>query len=422
MRRASACRCRLDGVPDDRRPPMTADPTAGPPAQGRPPRETATGLRVAPTASGTVTVDVAGAVVVRIDGAGPAELGAIERQIGPSTEGTGREPDLVIRFEERIPRDGGLRLIGVHDAGFTDDRFLLLRGRQKSPAVVQVGFDPATHPIEVVCERGLRSVPLLIPLVNLAALRRGIVPVHGALVVHEDRGILVVGWSKGGKTETVLAFMDAGASFVGDEWVYVHPDGTGTGIPEPTRIWDWQLKQFPEVRGRIERRTRARLWTTGHLADLLARTASSRSVGRSVVGDVARRGEPIVRAQASVQRFPRQLYGADRLRPSARIDVVMAAVSRADELISLRDEPLERLIDRIAISNEHERLDLHAAIDKYRFAFPEAPVLDPGSLTDRERDLLRGALAGRPGWILEHPYPPDIRSLYVAARPVLRST
>lgn len=365
------------------------------------------------------TFSVAGSVLVRVEEADPRDLATIARQLGPPRPRSDGDADIVIRFRSRIERHGGLRLIGVHDAGFTDDAFLLLRGRQKTPAIVELAFEPSSQPIEIHCEHGLRSVPLLVPLVNLAALRRGIVPVHGSLVAHEGRGILIVGWSKGGKTETVLAFMDAGASFVGDEWVYVHPDGTGTGIPEPTRVWDWQLAQFPAVRRRIDGRTRARLRATRVLADTLARASAGRLLGPTALGGLARRGEPIIRAQTSVQRFPAQLYGAERLSSSSRIDAVVMAISRADDGLAVEVEPMARLIDRIVVSNEHERSDLRAAIEKYRFAFPEAPVLDPGTLPELERRLLRAALMDRPGWRLEHPYPPVIRSLYELVHPLL---
>ncbi len=60
---------------------------------------------------------------------------------------------------------------------------------------------------EIVCERGRARVPLLTANVNLVVLGNGALPLHAAAFRFDGTGVLVTGWSKGGKTETLLAFM-----------------------------------------------------------------------------------------------------------------------------------------------------------------------------------------------------------------------
>jgi hypothetical protein len=104
----------------------------------------------------------------------------------------------------------------VDDAGFTQDAFLILRSKHKTPAKVQIPMDQIGLQCEIVCERGLSAVPLLIPIINLTALHKGCLPLHAAGFVYNDVGALIAGWSKGGKTEALLAFMAQGARYVGD--------------------------------------------------------------------------------------------------------------------------------------------------------------------------------------------------------------
>ncbi len=114
-----------------------------------------------------------------------------------------------------------------------------------------------------MAERGVGTIPLLVPIVNLTALGRGLLPIHASAFVHAGLGVLVTGWAKGGKSEVLLAFAARGASYVGDEWVYLADDGSRmVGLPEPIRLWDWQLRAMPEFAARLTRGQRARLAST----------------------------------------------------------------------------------------------------------------------------------------------------------------
>jgi len=172
-----------------------------------------------------IDYDLHGLAGVRVVGATARDAAVVDRQLGPIRGPLRRDPDIVVRFVDHLDVEGPLRLLGVDDAGFTDDAFLVLRARHKARARVLIPLDRIGRRCEIVCERGLPAVPLLIATLNLTVLARGALPLHASAFFHEGRGVVVTGWSKGGKTEAVLAFVARGARFVGDEWVYVGPDG-----------------------------------------------------------------------------------------------------------------------------------------------------------------------------------------------------
>ena len=181
--------------------------------------------------------DLQGWVGVRLLNATPAEVAVVDRQLGPIRGTLDRPPDLTLRFVERLDTPG-LRYLGQEEAAFTDEAFLLLRTKYGTRARVQIPFEQVGGPCEIVCERGVRSIPLLIPLLNLTALGKGLLPLHAAAFRYRGQGVLVTGWSKGGKTEALLAFIARGAEYIGDEWVYVSSDGDRMfGIPEPIRLY-----------------------------------------------------------------------------------------------------------------------------------------------------------------------------------------
>ncbi|MGH9034322.1 MAG: hypothetical protein ACRD0O_01040, partial [Acidimicrobiia bacterium] len=194
-------------------------------------------------AGGRVTVDfdLHGLARVRLLDAEAADVSAVRRQLGPIEADVAGEADITVRFVDRLPTRGRTVLLGAREAAFTDDAFLVLRSKHKARARVSVPMADVGRPgCELVCERGLPAVPLLIPIVNLTVLGKGALPLHAGAFLHRGTGVVCTGWSKGGKTETLLAFTRRGATYVGDEWVYLDGDGSAMhGIPEPLRLWDW---------------------------------------------------------------------------------------------------------------------------------------------------------------------------------------
>jgi hypothetical protein len=364
--------------------------------------------------------DLHGIVGIRVVDATEHDLAAVRRQIGPVERPLEREPDIVVRFVDRLARDSRMRFIGLDDVGFTDDGLFVLRGRHQAAVRVRIPFDRIGDRCEIVCERGLSAIPYLVAIVNLTALARGHVPLHAAAFVHDGLGVLVTGWSKVGKTETLLGFLALGAEYLADEWLYVDPtSGAMAGLPEPMRIWDWQLRAVSGVTDLVPGRTRARLRTLRAATDLMRRIEDVRGLGGSTVGRTLGRARPLLERQLSIQIPPAQLFGG-RIRTSAQIDRIVFVVSAERADVAVEPIDAEHVARRSGFSTGHERLDLEALYLKFRYAFPDAvnPWLERAAELEQER--LISAFGDRPAMIVEHPYPPDIHALAKAIEQRLR--
>jgi hypothetical protein len=365
------------------------------------------------TGVGEVDFDLHGLAGVRLVNASRRDVDVVRRQLGPLRATLDQEPDIVIRFVDRLESASPTRYIGLGEAGFTDDAFVVLRSKHKAPARVRVDLGQIGEQIEIVCERGLPAVPLLIPILNLTLLARGILPLHASAFVHEGTGVVVTGWSKSGKTEALLAFGSRGAEYVGDEWMYLPSDGSRVhGIPQPIRIWDWHLRQLPEYQALIGRGARARLRA---IELLLAPGGALQRIagGRQAPATTFNRLAPLVRSQLHVDVEPERLFGPLG-ELSAPFDRLFFLVSRDAPNVEVEPiDPLE-VARRMVFSLQHERLDFMAYYLKWRFAFPDAasPLVDRAE--ELQREALSQAFSGKRAYVVHHPYPFSLTALFEA--------
>jgi len=353
--------------------------------------------------------DVSGVVRIRVTGGAAADIALTTRLFGAPQPAAG-QPDLTVRFAAEL-KAVGLRYLGLNSAAFTDDDFYLL-GPKSGRIDARIPFATLGHPSEIECRSGLGFVPLLFDAISLTCMRKGFVALHGSAFVHDGAGILVVGWEKGGKTETLLAFANHGAHYVGDEIVMLSADGrTMFGIPVPISIWDWNFDQIPTLLPPLSPRKRlllgvvrglvaAREW---HHGGREARTIVTRALDALI--------KPL-REKLRMWVLPTRLFTGRICRGVARVDKVILSVShdQADVTVAPCD-PLE-VARRMRASNERERtrlLDLYRA---FRFAFPDRrnELLD--SIDERQGALLRQALTGKQAFLVRHPYPVPFEPLY----------
>lgn len=354
----------------------------------------------------TQDFDLHGIVGVRVVDAASGDLAAVRRQLGPIEAPLDRDPDITVRFVDDLG-DGPLTLVGVGDSGFDSETFFLLRGRGGSRGRTAIPFDHVGGDIEIVCQRGLPAVPHLLAIINLTALAKGVLPLHATAFTAGSTGVLVTGWSKGGKTEALLGCMSDGADYVGDEWVYLTDDGRMLGLPEPVRIWAWQLDQLPALLSARSGPERRRLAAWRRLAALADSAAHSRLLGSSL----ARRAGPVLGRQAFLQVPPAELFGADRVALEGRLDAVVLVMSHEETGILTRPVGPGEVAQRMRASLEDERAPLMEHYRHFRYAFPDRsnPVID--NAAELEAKLLTALLDGRPSTKVVHPHPCDLRAL-----------
>jgi len=350
--------------------------------------------------------DLHGVVGVRVLDANSDDVATVRRQLGPIEATLHRDPDIIIRFVDDL-RTEPLTLVGVGDSGFDDDTFVLLRGRRGVGGRTSIPFDRIARGIEIVCERGLPAVPHLLAIINLTALAKGVLPLHASAFTSGSTGVLVTGWSKGGKTEALLGCMSDGSHYVGDEWVYLTDDGSMLGLPEPIRIWAWQFDQLPALLRARPGRDRRRLaaWRG------LARLAQSGTHARVPVSTLVRRAQPVLGRQAYLQVPPAELFGAHRVALRGRLDAVVLVMSHESARTESRPVSPTEIAQRMQASLEEERAALMTHYRHFRYAFPHRtnPVID--NAAELESKLLNSLVNGRPCVKVLHPHPCNVHLL-----------
>lgn len=339
------------------------------------------------------------------DPAPPGPAGAGEPAVASDAPG---EPELTLRYVDDLPLHGPLRTVGRDDGAFTDDAFVIRRGRRP---IAIVPLERIGQPgAELMVLRGSGAPARLVSLVNLGLLGHGRIALHAAAVECDGRGIAACGWSGSGKTEVLLGYVARGARVVGDEWIHATPaTGRLVGLPEPVRVQDWHLAQVPELADRIGRRARLAMRGAA-VVERLSRTVGT--AARPVPGSgLLRAGAGRAAGRRHRDIAPERLLPADRRAAATSLDVLYLLETGLDPAI--RVEPIDpaRVAARMALAHVHHR---RALLDWYwqaRYAFPDRtnPLLE--RIEAVERDRLETLFASRPAFRVDHPHAVDVRAL-----------
>jgi len=365
----------------------------------------------------SVDFDLHGLAGIRLLNASPADVLAVTKQLGPIQKPLMRPPDITIRFVERLSASSSMRYLGLDEVAFTDDAMLLLQHNNGNHLRVQIPFEQVGKQCEIVCEKGVPKVPMLIPILNLTVLSKGVVPLHAAAFNYKGTGVLVTGWAKGGKTETLLGFMANGATYVGDEWVYISADGKKMyGIPEPIRIWNSHLVDLPNYRKRISLTGRTRLAMLNLLirsTEFISRRSSVEPSSESLLERLNR----LLKRQHYVHLPPAHLFDStDFTGVPEKLFYVVSHEANEVKVMSMEAEEVAR---RMAFSLQYERMQFMSHYLKFRFAFPEARNEFIEHAEETERQMLIKALANKASYAVYHPYPAPIPALFETMAPIV---
>ncbi len=356
-----------------------------------------------------------GLVTIRLIDPPESALRALRRVLGPSTGSAAAEPDITVTFVDRLPTVGTLRTIGLNDAAFDDAHFYRV---DEFGHRTQIDFGALGEPGEILCERGVSVIPLLVPILGLRLLAKGYVLLHSGAFVYEGVGVLVTGWEKGGKTETLLPFMAAGAHYLSDEWTIVSPDdGLLYGLSGMTQVWSWHLRQLPEFWARIPAADRQRIRAMRLYQRMYRALPESVRGGGIAAGWLHRLslegGYPLL----GQSRVAPELIFRDHLwQGSAPLDRLFLATVASGPTAVLPVEAAE-IARRMAASLAYERRTLWIAYQQSLYAFPERRNMLLESASLRERELLLRLFAGRTAHEIRHSYPADLAEIYRMVRP-----
>ncbi|HEX9652949.1 MAG TPA: hypothetical protein VGA99_04510 [bacterium] len=366
-----------------------------------------------------IDYDIHGLVGIRLLNAQASDAAAVDRQLGPMRAPLQRDPDIVIRFEKWLATPH-LRLLGLDTAGYDANGYYILRS-SKAPAKVRIPFDEIGGRCEIVCENGLRSLPLLIAIINLTLLQKDCVPLHASAFVHNHTGILVTGWSKGGKTEAMLAFTANGAEYIGDEWVILSGDGRNMyGLPEPITLWDWHLAYLPQAR-KIAPKNKMHLFKAIHFLVKMNRFVQKSFLKSFFLTRTFNEGIAALNRQLHVNIPPQLLFGVKGARQAVPGKLFFVGSHQSQEIVVERGDAQE-VAERMAASVEYEQTPLLEHYLAYKFAFPDRSNPFIENAAERQYEILSRSLAGKECYTVMHPYPVPLPDLYAAMKPYCETT
>jgi len=359
---------------------------------------------------GAVDYDIHGLVGVRLVAPSQTNVAAVNAQIGPPSPRVLRRPDIVVRYVDRLPA-GPVRYVDLGKTASSKSGFIVLP-EGDGEGRVSIPFERIGTDCEILCERSVGWIPLLIPIINLTALKKHrCVPIHASAFVHEGTGVLVTGWVKSGKSEALLAFSQHGALYVGGEWVLLSSDGnTMYGLPGTFRMWEWQRRELshPQPMGGS-----AGTFRLIRFLDSVQRAVPQRLLCFGPL-KLLREGMPALRRKLNFRIEPKAIFGDRCGSLTGRPDKIFIGMVHSDKRILIESAEAAKVADQLACAMEFELTSLMSHYRAFKFAFPGMRNEYLEKVHDVLRDALRKALATKEIYMLYHPYPVSFDGLYQA--------
>ena len=371
-----------------------------------------------------IDYDIQGLLSVRLINPSPSLARVAARQLNPLQPATpGNDPDISIShlaFGSDTAR--GYRLGDAGDSQqcrFDESEFSLVIG----DAEINIPFDSVGQSCAIRCTRNTNMRRLFIdyvrPALHMSLLPKGALALHSAAVSYKGKGILLAGWAESGKTEAMLGFLQAGATFVSDKWTIV--DGQGPSIrhfPTPITVRHWMIELIPGLSNRLNTTERLRARAAGVAGSLLAATgAPGRVPGLREVKGLADLG-------GRVSVTPSQLFGnthEERSRwgmsSSAPLECLFLLITTAEEKITVRPAETAEVARRLADCAAYERRAFLGLYQRFRYALPgrRSTLLEEAS--DREAETLAKVLASKNVYKVDVPFPFNPAALHEAIGP-----
>lgn len=352
----------------------------------------------------------------------------VQRALDPWQPAAGDDRPADVRIAELTerPRDAELQNPagdGLSTAFGRLGAFVVANGRWCSVAEPALG-----GPFSFAAEQGF---PLghvfgrfVRPALQLAAAAHGAVAVHGSAVVVDGRGVVVAGWSEAGKTETALALVEQGASFLSDKWTLLFGDGELACFPISVGVRRWILRHAPTLQRTLPREARLQF------AAAVAGSAAAR-----ITAGTAARGGVLAAAHAAVAELaalaeraalsPSQLsaaYGQPPPTGRATLSALVLLTTTPDGMPAARPREPAWAARRLARSAAYERRGYLALAERARYARDGGDSVEVARLIEeREERQLAAALGDAQVLEVQTPFPIDPNRIVDTIRPVLRA-
>ena len=251
---------------------------------------------------------------------------------------------------------------------------------------------------------------LVRPTLQLQLLRGSAAALHAAVVEIDGQAVVVAGWSESGKTETALALMEQGASFLSDKWAVAGGDGMVSAFPVNVGIRGWVLPYLPRLASSLPGTARTQL-RAAHAAARLSQPLRR----NGAAGNAARMAERAVNLADRAALTPTQLRAAygQHDDPARRVPLGTVALltTTTDGPVTAAPMDPARAAQRLVRSAAYERRDYFALLERRRYASTAAaPLLHAqDDFVPWEEQILLSLLAEHRVLDVRAPFPTDPR-------------
>ena len=356
-----------------------------------------------------IDFNIHGVVRIRLLDPSPAELRAACKLLGHPSRLPLTNPDITVRFVEDLSASG-IRFLG-DDEGFTDDGFYLLQKGTRR-VMARIPFDQIGESCEIVCRSRSGSMPLLMPLVGLTALRRGYIPLHASAVTYDNEGLLMAGWAHCGKTTALLGFASKGAEYVGEDWVLLSENGqTMCGLMRPLELSPWQVDSLPRLWRSVNVKSRCALCGIGVLRAFQKMVQGER-VQSSFVFRGLQKVSVALEGRLLPVIMPSAIFGNRICCAGAPADKIFLFLSQEDRRINVQPITPVEMACRLTFLVQHELTPLLQHYVAYRFAFPGLRNEFVENIIEYLPAILTRAFHDKETYIVRLPYPHVFQELY----------
>jgi hypothetical protein len=350
-----------------------------------------------------VGFEIAGRLAVAADGFGRGDLDALAALLDPWPAGRApAAPDVILARSAAptaplvdIQRNAGDGRVTAIDG----ERFYLLTRGTRCTIPPPAAPAPARFELGPGFPLGRAFGRLVRPALQAALPARGAVAVHASAVMVDGRAVLVGGWSESGKTETALALLEDGATFLSDKWTVVGEDGSAAAFPIGVGVRGWALAHLPRLRDGLGRGPRARLAAAG------AARAATRVLRHDALERVALAADRVALTPSGVRRA----YDGAGAPWQAPLGAIAVLTTVPGPGVEARPTDPAWAAERLARAADFERRGLFELHDRACWALPDRERGVRARLLAREREMLAAILAGVPVIEIRAPFPTDPR-------------
>ena len=341
---------------------------------------------------------------------GDKDLRVIDNYLGDFKKEFDGEPDISIEFKDEI-RTGTLHYLGLNNAAFDENNFYFISDGKEN-IKLKFPFNRVGEKIYLESERNGKSIPLLNHLINFTLISKGFLAVHASAFNYNGKGILVMGWTKGGKTESLLAFTNHGAEYIGDEWVLVSKDGSYMfGNPVPITIWEWQLKYLTNLNPEIDIQKKI-LFAGIHTFNKLNRFSAGIGLNKKFPMKFLEYSLPTLNKQLKIRYTPDKFFSRKLSDSTASLDKLVFIMSWEEAAIKTEIYDWEKIARSMINSIEAEQSVFWEHYSSFRFAFPDLTSSFLEEAKSIQKKLIYSAFRNKESYRVRHPYPVDLNYLF----------